>query len=510
MLLTLEGSGPLYMRLSDALRRAIKDGRIRQGDRLPGTRSLATELGISRTAVLMAYAQLDSEGVTLSRVGQGTFVCEPPRDSVSDGGEAPPSQHSSLPVVSMIGPELPMPLSRGARLARASLPSVERATAQAGDDVISLADVRTVQDERGFRQWRKAVIESVNAHDRPPSAQGIEMLRRALADHLREDRGLIVDPSAILIVNGIHQARDVISRVLVDPGSVVGIGDPGYLGVRATFAAQGARLVPCALDEEGFDIHRHASRLSDASALYLMPDHHFPTGSRMPLQRRRDVLDWANRQATYLIEDDFDAEHRFNVRTIPPLLSLDTRDRVIYIGNFARMYFPFLRLSFVIAPPALQPYLRAFKWLSDRGSGTLIQQAMARYIAQGDYARNLRRLGSLLVRRKRALVDALQRHLNGVIRFQANDGSGNLLLHFPALPAAHAEAFLAAALRFGVKLHSAVGYFMQPCAHVTVLLRYLGVEEQRLEEAVRRIARAYRTMLTNNVAANQWASSSEA
>jgi GntR family transcriptional regulator / MocR family aminotransferase len=222
------------------------------------------------------------------------------------------------------------------------------------------------------------------------------------------------------------------------------------------------------------------------------------------------VLAWANRQATYIIEDDFDAEHRFNVRTIPPLLSLDTRDRVIYIGNFARMYFPFLRLSFVIAPPALQPYLCAFKWLSDRGSGTLIQQAMARYIAQGDYARNLRRLGSLLVRRKRALVDALQRHLKGVIRFQANDGSGNLLLHFPALPAAHAEAFFAAALRFGVKLYSAAGYFMQPCAHVTVLLRYLGVEEPRLEEAVRRIARAYRTMLTDDAAANQLVSSGRA
>lgn len=504
MLLTLEGGGPLYMRLSDALRRAIREGRIRSGDRLPGTRSLAVELGISRTAVLMAYAQLDSEGVTVSRAGKGTFVQELSRDRLPGVSESSPTS-DPLSVVTLVGPDLPMPLSRGARLARASLPLMDRRdTSSSAEDVINLADMRTVQDARGFRQWRKAVIESVNARDLQPSAQGIDLLRHAVADHLREDRGLVVDPASVLIVNGIHQARDMISRVLIDPGSVVGIGDPGYRGARAIFAAQGARLVPCALDDDGFDIQRHAPRLDDASLLYLMPDHHFPTGARMPLQRRLDLLEWAGRQATYIVEDDFDAEHRFNVRTIPPLLSLDTRERVIYVGNFARMFFPFLRLSFVIAPPALMPYLRAFKWLSDRGSGTLVQQAMARYIAGGEYARNLRRLGGLLVKRKRALVDALNRHLKGAVRFQASDGSGNLLLHFPSLPAAHAEAFFAAALRFGVRLHSAAGYFMQPCVHVTVLLRYLGVEEPQLQEAVRRIARAYRTMLTaTDPAANQ-------
>lgn len=491
MLLTLhDGAGPLYLRLSEALHSAIKDGRLRPGDRLPGTRSLAMELGISRTAVLMAYAQLDSEGVTFSRVGQGTFVqrleCE--GDTARQG-----EREVVLPPTPDPDPatKVTMPLSRGALLARGSLPETMPVVSPAESAVIDLAAVRTVQDERGYRQWRKAVIDAVNADEVAPTPEGIRSLRQAVADHLREDRGVVVDPADILIVNGIHQARDMISRLLVDPGTVVGVGDPGYRGVRAIFAAQGARLVPCAMDGDGFDIADHAESLQDASVLYLMPDHHFPTGARMTLERRLAVLEWASRRATYLVEDDFDAEHRFNIRTTPPLLGLDQHGRVIYIGNFARMYFPFLRLSFVVVPPRLRPYLQAFKWLADRGSGTLVQEAMARYIAAGDYARNLRRLGAPLRRCKKALVDALNRHLKGHVRFQSKDGSGNLLLHFDDLPAARTDAFLSAALRHGVRLHSGAGYFWQASPYVTVLLRYLGVGEDQLGEAVRRMARAY-------------------
>ena len=392
MLLTLlDGAGPLYLRLSEALRLAIRDGRLRPGDRLPGTRSLATELGVSRTAVLMAYAQLDSEGVTFSRVGQGTFV----QHLDAGAGAGAPAARPSAPAA-----QLPMPLSRSALLARENLPEPAAAPAVEEAGIIDLASVRTVQDERGYRQWHKAVADAVHARDAAPMPEGIESLRRAVADHLREDRGVVVDPADVLVVNGIHQARDMIGRLLVDPGTVVGIGDPGYRGVRSIFAAQGATLVPCAMDGDGFDIARHAAELDGAAALYLMPDHHFPTGARMTLERRQAVLDWAGRRATYLVEDDFDAEHRFNVRTIPPLLALDTGGRVIYIGNFARMYFPFLRLAFVVVPARLRPYLRALKWLADRGSGTLVQQAMARYIASGDYARNLRRLGTPLQRRR--------------------------------------------------------------------------------------------------------------
>lgn len=492
MMLTLKGAGPLYLRLSEALRLAIQEGRIRPGDRLPGTRSLASELGISRTAVLMAYAQLDSEGVTFSKVGQGTFVQPLAQWPMKIELVAPPAERVAEPVTR---PDLPMPLSRGARLASEVLSGVETPDVLAEEDTIDLSVVRTVQDKRGHRQWRKAVIESIGAHDLPPGAEGLESLRLAVANQLREDRGVVVDPSDVIIVNGIHQARDIISRVLIDPGSVVGVGDPTYRTVRSSFLAQGARLVPCAVDEDGFDVRRHATRLAGASVLYLMPDHHFPTGARMSMERRQAVLDWANQRATYLVEDDFDAEHRFHVRTMPPLLAFDTQSRVIYIGNFARMHFPFLRLSFVIAPPALRSHLLASKWLADRGSGAMVQQAMARYIAQGDYSRNLRRLSSLLLRHRRVLMEALIRHLQGAVHFNENDGSGNLLLHFPGLSAERGDAFLAAALSHGVRLQSADGYFMCPCAHVVVLLRYHGIEEARLEEAVRRIASAYHDMV---------------
>lgn len=486
MLLTLDGDGPLYMRVYDALCSEIREGRLKVGKRLPGTRTLARSLGVSRTVILQAYAQLDSEGITESAMRKGTYVRAALLHPVAGNDRHPP------PLATCAAP---IPVSRWAELALASLPAITTTNDPDTADLINLADMSTVQDERGFRLWRHALIETVNARSSDPSdAFGLYALRRALADYLHDERGVFVDPDDLLIVNGIQQARDMVARVLAEAGTVVGVGDPGYRGVPFAFSAMGARIIPCEMDDDGFDIERHADTLEDARVICVMPAHHFPTGAVMSQERRMALLDWSSRHSVYIVEDDFDYEHCLGARVMPPLYALASRERVIYMGSFARTHLPFMRLAYMVVPHQLRKYFLAVKRLADRGTELSSQQAQARYIADGDYVRNLRRLAGPLQRRRELLVDALQRHLGGLARFQGVDNGGDLLLHLPAIPSSQTQAFLDAAALCGLRLQSADCYYLRPCPHLTLLLRYASVPEQRIGEAVRRLAQTCQSM----------------
>jgi GntR family transcriptional regulator/MocR family aminotransferase len=484
MLLTFEGDGPLYSRLYEGLLKAIADGRLQAGKRLPGTRTLARDLGVSRTVVLQAYAQLDSEGITSSQAGKGTFVLASPRTPL------PPPP----PVVRDIRPaartDEPAP-SRRARLALDALPTIEAGSTGLATGVLSLAGVATIQDERGQRQWRRTLVEVLKTRQAEPhDVAGLPGLRRVLAGYLRDERGVSVDPDDLLIVNGIQQARDITARVLVEAGDVVGVEDPCYRGIRATFQAMEARVVPCAVDGGGLDVARHAGRLQGARLVYVMPSHQFPTSEVMSLERRLALLAWAARNGAYLVEDDFESEHRLGARTVPPLHALQADGRVIYIGSFAREYFPFMRLAYIAVPPALRRYFHAIKWLADRGSAPLGQRVLARYIASGDFSRNLRRLAGALASRRQRLLAALARHLGGVAQVQGFGGGGNALVHVPCIPSSDTEGFLDRALGYGLQLQSAHGYYATAPAHLTLLLRYLELPEAAIDEAVQRLARA--------------------
>lgn len=480
MLLTFEGDGPLYSRLYEGLLKAINEGRLQAGRRLPGTRTLARDLGVSRTVVLQAYAQLDSEGITSSQAGKGTFVV----------ASAPPPAPPSLPPPHDIRADAPAP-TRRARLALDALPAADACATGPASGMLNLASVATLQDERGRQQWRRTLVEVLKTrHAEAPDVAGLPSLRRVLADYLRDERGVSVAPEDLLIVNGIQQARDITARVLVEAGDVVGVEDPCYRGIRATFRAMEARVVPCPVDSGGLDIGRHASRLEGARLVYVMPSHQFPTSEVMGRERRLALLDWAARSGAYVVEDDFESEHRLGARTVPPLHALQADGRVIYIGSFAREYFPFMRLAYIAVPPALRRYFHAIKWLADRGSPPLGQRVLTRYIASGDFSRNLRRLAGRLASRRQRLLTALARHLPGVAQVQGFGGGGNALVHVPCIPASDTGWFLDCALEYGLRLQPAHAYYATAPVHLTLLLRYLELPEAAIEEAVQRLARA--------------------
>lgn len=482
---------PMYVQIAESIRRDIDSGRFQVGARLPGSRSMAVALGVSRTVVLMAYDQLESEGYLESRSGSGTSVsarrvglsaCE---TLVEEQVEAPGDPR----------------LSRLAR--RAVLPAVFEADPHAleaeliegeliEEELIDLAQPRVKSDPRSLKAWKQNLMALLRRRDVPdfPELQGCVDLRKAVAGYLSIERAIEVDPEDILIVSGAQQARDLIARVLLDEGDGVGVEEPCEWSVRHSYEAMGARIVPCQVGPNGMDIDRHAAALDGVRLVNVAPSFQFPTGVVMPEERRRALLQWAYAHDACLVEDDFDCEHRFGVGTSQSLWSLDRYGRVIHVSSFARSMFPALQLGFMLVPRPLRDRFLAVKWLADRGSISMQQHVLAACITSGQYLRDLRRIAHRLAPRHRALHTALQVRLGSALVVTDSVAGGSLFVHLPRLPRSATEALMAEALARGVRVRSAECFHRIPPDHVTLVLSYAGVSEASLKRAGARLAEA--------------------
>ena len=473
---------PMYLQFAESIRRDIDSGRFQVGARLPGSRSMAVALGVSRTVVLMAFDQLESEGYLESRSGSGTYVSARPA-GISALGTRVEAQVEAPP-----GPRL-------SRLAqRAVLPAVPEAEAPALEgEVIDLAQPRVKSDPRSLKAWMQNLMTLLRTRDAPdfPELQGAMGLRKAVAGYLSVERAIEVDPDDILIVSGAQQARDLIARVLLDEGDAVGVEEPCHWSVRHTYEAMGARVVPCQVGPNGMDIDRHAAALNGVRLVNVAPSFQFPTGVVMSEDRRRALLQWAYAHDACLVEDDFDCEHRFGVGTSPSLWSLDRYGRVIHVSSFARSMFPALQLGYMLMPRPLRKQFLAVKWLADRGSISMQQHVLAMSINSGQYLRDLRRIAHRLAPRHRALHTSLQARLGDAMEVTGSVAGGSLFVHLPQLPRSATEALLSEALACGVRIRSAERFHRIQPEHVTLVLSYAGVSEASLKRAGARVAEAY-------------------
>ncbi|UPG94324.1 PLP-dependent aminotransferase family protein [Luteibacter aegosomatissinici] len=472
----------MYAQVAESIRRDIDSGRFEVGACLPGSRSMALALGVSRTVVLMAYEQLEGEGYLDSRSGSGTYVSA--RNLAMPAMDVPPAEPAPTPP--------PLRLSRLAQ--RAVLPATTDQEAPAPEsDVIDLAQPRVKSDPRSLWAWKQNLLALLRRRDVPdfPQVQGVLDLRKALAGYLSVERSIAVDPDDILIVSGAQQAHDLIARVLLDEGDGVGVEEPCHWSVRHTYEAMGARLVSCAVGAEGLDIERHASVLQGVRLVNVSPSFQFPTGVVMSENRCRAWLQWAYANDACLVEDDFDCEHRFGVRASPSLWSLDRHDRVIHVSSFARSMFPALQLGYMLVPRSLRERFLAVKWLADRGSISMQQHVLAACINSGQYLRDLRRIAHGLAPRHRALHDALQARLGSAMSVTGSVAGGSLFVHLPGLPRSATEALISEALAHGVRIRSAERLYRVPPEHVTLVLSYAGVAEVALKRAGVRLAEAY-------------------
>ncbi|MFL6101127.1 MAG: PLP-dependent aminotransferase family protein [Actinomycetales bacterium] len=378
------GRGDRTARVYRALRSAIADGRLQPGDRLPPSRSLAAELGLSRNTVAAAYDRLTAEGFVAGRAGAGTFV--------TDTADVQPPRRRTRRTPGVLTP----------RRGWSAEPQTSSSSAAP-----PLFDFRVGIPDAGlfpFDRWRRYLTDQARAGAGRPGSYaepgGHPELREQIVRFLAAGRSVRADPDDVLVTSGAQQAVDLIGRVLVAPGDVVAVEEPGYPPVRALFASLGARVVGVPVDRDGLVVDALPTQ---AKVVYSTPSHQFPLGTPMSLSRRTALLAWAQRRDAAVIEDDYDSEFRFSDRPLEPLHVLDGAGRVLYVGTFSKTLLPTLRLGFVVAPPSLRSALRAAKQLSVSHTPVATEAALARFMADGLLARHLR-LASRVYRRRHAEV----------------------------------------------------------------------------------------------------------
>jgi GntR family transcriptional regulator/MocR family aminotransferase len=393
---------PLYRQIYEGYRRAIAERRLRAGQRLPSTRSLAEELGVSRIPVLNAFEQLLAEGYVESRVGAGTFVARslpgeltaPPRRA---GARKPAARRARRPIA-----------RRAEAILQAALGPWLRGTA-------AFSVGQPPLDRFPLKLWSALVRREARRADPAllpyaPSL-GLPALREAVAEYLRTARAVRCEADQIMIVSGSQQALELAANVLLDPGDPVWLEEPGYFGARKVLTLAGARVVPVPVDAAGLNVTVGVARCPEARAVFVTPSHQFPLGVTMSATRRLQLLDWARDSGAWIVEDDYDSEYRFGNLPIAALQGLDRDSRVLYVGTFTKVLFPALRLGYVVLPPDLVPAFVEVRRGMDNFSPPFPQAVLAEFIREGHFARHIRRTRLLCKERRAALTAGLARRL---------------------------------------------------------------------------------------------------
>ncbi len=395
----------LYRQVYQSYRKAIVDGSLRAGQRVPSTRVLARELGISRMPVLSAYAQLSAEGYFEGRVGSGTIVSRSLPERAAIVQPAAGRSKKILGERRRVSKRcLSLSIPEGFHRARGLGPF---AVSQIAFEHFPLA----VWNSLVTRHARNVHAQSLDYGD----PMGLKDLRGAIAAYLRTARGVRCEAQQIMIVSGSQQGLEITARVLLDPGDQIWMEEPGYRYARSIFACSGCRVVPVRVDAEGLNIADGARKCSAARAALVTPSHQYPLGVTMSASRRLQLLDWAESSGSWIIEDDYDSEYRYEGMPITSLQGLDRNSRVVYIGTFSKVLFPSLRLGYVVVPEDLVGRFLAARFALDIGPATFHQAVVADFIGEGHFARHIRRMRLVYAERRSALIESLRRQLGSIV-----------------------------------------------------------------------------------------------
>lgn len=444
-----EGELPLHEQVERSIRESIQAGRLAAGARLPSSRALARELGISRGVVTEAYGQLVAEGYLLSRQGAPVRVAR----TVRTPGTRPP--------------------------ARSMLPSYPYHFHPGLPDLAGFPRDRWLRSLRAA--WRQAPIDAVGY----PDPRGVPELRQALTGYLGRVRGAAAEPEQMLICTGFAQAFSLLCRWLADRGvERVALEDPGWHPHRLIVEQAGLKVAPVPVDAEGIRVD--ALEAAAASAVVVTPAHQFPTGSVLSRERRAALIEWAEEGERLIVEDDFDAEYRYDGSGLGALQGL-APDRVAYIGSASKRLTPGMRLGWALLPTWLAWSLIQAKAVEDGGSEAVGQLALYDFIERGELDRHIRRMRLRYQRRREALCEALARRLP-----QARVSAGTAgLYELVELPGDVDEAALvAAAAERGVGVEGLSLHRFNPTGSPGLVLGFASLAEPAIEHGTRLLAEA--------------------
>jgi GntR family transcriptional regulator/MocR family aminotransferase len=401
---------PFYTQIYEGYRTAILSGRLGPGQRLPSTRTLAAELRISRLPVLNAFEQLLHEGYLEGKVGSGTYV----RDCIPDEIARP----------------MRMPAQAPARPRRvlALAPSAIRSRRDDGSGTFkSLPALDHFPHEtfaRLIRRHSARLSDDLLAYGDPA---GYAPLREAIAAYLRTARAVDCDPEQVIIVSGSQLGLRVAAMALTTGESFACMEDPGYRGARQALAVSAANVVPIPVDKEGIHVGALARIGARAKLVYVTPSHQYPLGVSLGVSRRLELLAWAERNDSWILEDDYDSEFRYSSRTLGALQGMDPNDRVIYLGTFSKVLFPALRLGYLVVPHELITRFVRSRETLDLCSPLLYQLVLTDFLNEGYFARHLRRMRAVYLRRRDAVVAAVREHAADVMTMGNTDAGLHLL-----------------------------------------------------------------------------------
>jgi GntR family transcriptional regulator / MocR family aminotransferase len=414
-------SRPLHRQICEAFKAAILEGNLSVGQQVPSTRALSLELGVSRIPILNAYAQLIAEGYLETRSGAGTFVSTTLPQQHAPSGRAQSTAGRSH--------QESVALSHHSRhLAnRASTPWTY------GSGAFSVGQLAF--DQFPMRVWsnlvcrhaRRITVSSLNYGD----PMGSKEFREAVATYLRTARAVRCEPDQILVVSGSQQALDLSARVLFDTGNRVWVEEPSYSLMRHALTLAGCELVPVPVDDNGLDVAAGMALCRHAKGAYVTPSHQFPLGVTMSASRRLQLLEWANRAGSWIVEDDYDSEYRYESKPIASLQGLDRNSRVVYIGTFSKTLFPAVRLGYMVLPPDLVDHFVAVRRVLDIFPSSLYQGVLADFINQGHFARHIRRTRLVYAERRTALVDAIRSEFGTQLEICGSEAGMHLVVLLP-------------------------------------------------------------------------------
>jgi GntR family transcriptional regulator/MocR family aminotransferase len=470
---------PLFRQIARAISDDIRRGRLRPGQSLPGTRTLARTLGVQRLTVVAAFDELLAEGWLATQPARGTFVTadlpDPPRPARPAGAIERPGVPAGLGVDLGAGPPLQMPydVPGGGLLFAPNRPDVRLIPA----DLIGRAYRRAIRSGQGV----------LLSYGRP---HGHLRLRVALAGMLSATRGLAVAAEDICVTRGSQMALSLLARALVGPGDVVAVEEIGHRPGVEAFRLAGAGIAPVPVDRDGLAVEslEALARAGRLRAVYLTPHHQYPTTVTLPAARRLRLLHLARTHRFAVIEEDCDHEFHYDGRPVLPLASIDPHGVVAYVGTFSKVLAPGLRIGYVVAPRPLLARIAAHRLHTDVSGDRVLEYALATLIEEGAIQRHVRRVRREYMARRGVLVEALGRRLGDALTFDVPAGGLGLWVQAPV--ELDIETWAARARARGAVIATARAFACDGRPRQFARLGFGSLDREELVEGVRRLAAA--------------------
>lgn len=462
---------PIGVRIQNAIRRQLGNGSLKAFERLPSTRLLSKELSVARETVELAYQHLEAEGYLIRRHGSGTFVSETGAQlatfQISTGKKAR-SLHLSergkkIQCSGRVQDPVPLPFA-------AAFPDVRSFPIDLWKKTLSRVSRRLGTDALGYCD-----------------PQGLEQLREEIARYLGAYRGVRCSAENVIVLTSSQEALLLITTMMLDAGDTVAVEDPCYLGIRSALAVSGAIPLPINVDDNGMIVENLIGRTPAPRGVYVTPSHQYPTTATLSLDRRMALVDWANANRRFIIEDDYDSEYRYDGAPISCIQGLDTSGNVLYVGTFTKTLFPGVRLAYLVAPTHLMPALVGMRTLVDGHSAVLNQATLAEFMATGDFTAHIRRMRQLFKARRDAFVEAVERYLSpfGTLRIPAGGFQATWYLRDGRTE----DEVMRRAEKSGIALLALSGLFVRRRGTPGFVLGFAGLTSEECEIAIKQFAR---------------------